>query len=190
MSNNNGDWKGKLVIISGPSGSGKTTICRELIKNPGVKLSVSVTTRPPRPTEEEGRDYHFVSEQEFEKEIKEERFVEHALYKGTLYGTPVEPLKKALEEGLVYLLEIDVQGALQVMKKYPDAVSIFILPPDEEVLKRRLTGRNTDEERDITKRLAIAKEELRFSSCYKYHVVNDRVERVLGEICNILGLGR
>ncbi len=190
MSNNNGNTGGELVIISGPSGSGKTTICKELAKDPRVKISVSVTTRAPRDREVDGRDYHFVSEPEFEEKIREGCFVEHARYSGTLYGTPRQPLEKALEEGLTYLLEIDVQGALQVMEKYPNAVSIFILPPDEDVLKKRLIGRNTDKDRDIAERLNLAKEELRFSSHYRYQVVNDRLEVALEEVYKILELKR
>ncbi len=188
MSNDNGKTNGKLVIISGPSGSGKTTICRELAKDPRVRVSVSVTTRPPRSQEVNGQDYYFVSEREFEKKIKEASFVEHAQYLGTLYGTLRKPLEEAIEQGLIYLLEIDIQGALQVMEGYPDAISIFILPPEEDVLKKRLTGRNTDKEQDITERLEIAKGELQSSSRYKYHVVNDKLEETLDEICRILEL--
>lgn len=188
MSSNNGHTNGKLVIISGPSGSGKTTICRELAKDPRVRMSVSVTTRPPRSQEVDGQDYYFVSEREFEKKIEEGCFAEHARYSGTLYGTPRKPLEEALEEGLVYLLEIDVQGALQIMEKYPDAVSIFILPPCKGVLEKRLTDRNTNEGADISSRLDIAEKELQFSSRYRYSVVNDRLEDAVNDICNILGL--
>ncbi|MCQ4573753.1 MAG: guanylate kinase [Candidatus Brocadiales bacterium] len=188
MSSDNGGRRGKLVIISGPSGSGKTTICRELVKHPGVKISVSVTTRAPRPREVEGQDYYFVGEDEFGRRVKEGRFVEHARYSGTLYGTLRKPLERALEEGLTYLLEVDVQGALQVMEKYPDAISIFIMPPGEDVLKRRLMDRNTDKEQDINRRLDIAGQELEHSSRYKYRVVNDKLEDALDEIFDILGL--
>ncbi|MFQ5861992.1 MAG: guanylate kinase [Candidatus Brocadiales bacterium] len=186
LSDNN--THGKLVVISGPSGSGKTTICQELAKNPRVRKSISVTTRPPRPREVDGRDYYFVGEHEFEKKLKGGNFVEHARYAGNLYGTLRKPLENALEEGLVYLLEIDVQGALQIIEKYPDAISIFILPPGETVLKERLTGRYTNEEPDVNTRLDMAKEELRFSSRYRYRVVNDKLEEALNEIRNILGL--
>jgi guanylate kinase len=187
MSSNNGSANGKLVIISGPSGSGKTTICKELTKDPKVKASISATTRPPRSQEVDGKDYYFVSEREFERKIKEGFFIEHARYSGTLYGTPRKPLEKALEEGLIYLLEIDVQGALQIMGKYPDAISIFILPPGKDVLKKRLAGRNTDKEPDINNRLNIAENELQSSSHYKYRVTNDNLEEAVNEIRNILG---
>ncbi len=188
MSSDNGGRRGKLVIISGPSGSGKTTICRELVKHPGVKISVSVTTRAPRPREVEGQDYYFVGEDEFGRRVKEGRFVEHTRYSGTFYGTLRKPLERALEEGLTYLLEVDVRGALQVMEKYPDAISVFIMPPGEDVLKKRLMDRNTDKEQDINRRLDIAGQELEHSSRYKYRVVNDKLEDALDEIFDILGL--
>ncbi|MFQ5957513.1 MAG: guanylate kinase [Candidatus Brocadiales bacterium] len=188
MSSNNGNTTGKLVVISGPSGSGKTTICQELAKDPRVKKSISVTTRPPRSQEEDGKDYYFVGEREFDKKLKEGSFVEYARYSDNLYGTLLEPLESALDEGLVYLLEIDVRGALQIMEKYPDAISIFILPPGEDVLEKRLAERLTDEEPAINARLEIAKEELSFSSRYRYRVVNDKLEDALNEIHNILGL--
>lgn len=184
------DPQGKLVIISGPSGSGKTTICLELTKNPRVRKSISVTTRPPRAQERQGRDYYFVTEEEFYKRLKEGRFAEYARYAGYLYGTLLEPLEKALEEGLVYLLEIDVQGARQIQERFPQAVSIFIVPPDEITLERRLTGRGTNKEEDLGARLEIAREELMVSTQYKYLVVNDKLERAVEEIGNILGLNQ
>jgi guanylate kinase len=178
--------RGRLVIISGPSGSGKTSICRELEKDRRVKKSISVTTRPPRPQEKEGKDYFFVSEEEFKKRIERGEFVEYARYSGHLYGTLLEPLKRAIEENTVYLLEIDVQGAQQVLKKFPEAVSIFILPPDEEALKERITGRNLQS--DISSRLDIAREEIKLAKQYRYRVVNDVLERAVGEIRRIIGL--
>lgn len=178
--------RGRLLIISGPSGSGKTSICGELEKDPGVRKSISVTTRPPRPQEQEGRDYYFVSEEEFKKRIERGEFVEYASYSGHLYGTPLEPLKKAMGEGIIYLLEIDVQGAQQVLKKFPEAISIFILPPHEEELAVRIKGRNLQP--DLQGRLAIAKEEIKFANKYRYQVVNDTLEKAVEEIRQILGL--
>lgn len=177
---------GKLLIISGPSGSGKTSICRALEKYPGVRKSVSVTTRPPRPQEQEGRDYYFVSEEEFKKRIEQGEFAEYARYSGHLYGTLLEPLKRALEEGIIYLLEIDVQGAQQIMKKFPEAISIFILPPNEEALKERITGRSL--QADLQSRMAIAREETKLANQYKYKVVNDVLERAVEEIRQIIEL--
>lgn len=182
------DTDGKLVIISGPSGSGKTTICRELSRDPRVKKSISVTTRPPRPQEVDGRDYYFVDEREFKERLSSGDFVEHARYSGNLYGTLLRPLEDALREGLVYLLEIDVQGALQIMEKYPDAVSIFILPPGKDALKERLVKRNADKGPDMDTRLDLAREELRYASRYRYCVVNDKLEDAVREIRSILGL--
>ena len=179
---------GKLLIISGPSGSGKTSICRELEKDPRVRKSISVTTRPPRPQEQEGRNYYFVSEEEFKKRIDRGEFVEYASYSGRLYGTPLEPLKKAMVEGIIYLLEIDVQGAQQVLKKFPEAISIFILPPHEEELAVRIKGRNLQP--DLQGRLAIAREEIKLAEQYKYRVVNDVLERAVKEIRHILRLDK
>ncbi|HHT9153073.1 MAG TPA: guanylate kinase [Candidatus Hypogeohydataceae bacterium YC40] len=177
---------GKLLIISGPSGSGKTSICRELEKNPRVRKSISATTRPPRPQEQEGKDYYFVSEEEFQKKIKRGEFAEYARYSGHLYGTLLDALKKAIKEGVVYLLEIDVQGAQEILKKFPEAISIFILPPNEEALKERIMERNL--QTDIESRLAIAREEIKFAKKYKYRVVNDVLERAVEEIQQILEL--
>ncbi|MDI6759560.1 MAG: guanylate kinase [Candidatus Brocadiaceae bacterium] len=179
---------GKLLIISGPSGSGKTSICGELERDPRVRKSISVTTRPPRPQEQEGRDYYFVSEEEFKKRIGRGEFVEYASYSGHLYGTPLEPLKKAMREGIIYLLEIDVQGAQQILKKFPEAISIFILPPHEEELAVRIKGRNLQP--DLQNRMAIAKEEIKSANKYKYQVVNDTLEKAVEEIRQILGLDK
>lgn len=178
--------RGRLLIISGPSGSGKTSICGELEKDPRVRKSISVTTRPPRPQEQEGRDYYFVSKEEFKKRIGRGEFVEYASYSGHLYGTPLEPLKKAMEEGVIYLLEIDVQGTQQILKKFPEAISIFVLPPHEEELEVRIKGRNLQP--DLQGRLAIAREEVKLASQYKHRVVNDVLERAVEEIRHILGL--
>lgn len=183
-----GNSRGQVVIISGPSGCGKTTICQELVKDPRVRKSISVTTRPLRPQEKEGRDYYFVTEEEFERKRKEGKFAEYARYSGHLYGTLLEPLERALEQDMVYLLEIDVQGARQIMERFPQALSIFILPPEEGVLKRRLLGRGTDLGKGLATRVEIAKEELSHASRYRYRVVNDRLERAVEEIRIILGL--
>jgi guanylate kinase len=177
---------GRLLIISGPSGSGKTSICRELEKDPRVRKSISVTTRPPRPREQEGKDYYFVSEEEFQKRISRKEFIEYARYSGHLYGTLLKPLKKAVKEGIVYLLEIDVQGAQQILEKFPEAVSIFILPPNEATLEERIRGRNL--QADLPNRMAIAREELKLANQYKYKVVNNLLERAVEEIRGIIGL--
>ncbi len=177
---------GRLLIISGPSGAGKTSICRALEKDPRVRKSISVTTRPPRPQEQDGKDYYFVSKEEFKERLERGEFVEYASYSGHFYGTLLKPLQKAISEGDIYLLEIDVRGASQVLEKFPDAVSIFILPPDEKTLEKRIKGRCP--QKDLPARLAIAKGEIKQAKHYKYRVVNDTLERAVEEIKHILRL--
>ncbi len=174
-----------LVIISGPSGSGKTSICNELTKSPRVKQSISYTTRKPRDGETEGVDYCFVEKSEFERLVKEDKFIEHAEYCGHLYGTPVGPVRD-LADNKIFLLAIDVNGAMQVMKKRPDAVYIFIMAPNDETLKQRLRNRLTDDDEIINKRFMAAKEEMEFSKHYDYCVINDRLDSAVKEIEGIL----
>lgn len=179
---------GKIVIVSGPSGSGKTTVCKLLEKNPRVKKSISVTTRPPRHTEKNGEAYYFVSTAEFEDMIRRDDLAEYATYCGHYYGTPRNALKEALTKEIVYLLEIDVQGALQIMEKFPDAISIFLLPPDKKTLRQRLIQRNANKENDTLLRLEIADKELEYKDRYNYCVVNDDLELTVNTICKILNL--
>ncbi len=180
--------KGRLIIISGPSGSGKTTICRMLARNSKIKKSISFTTRNPRDGEREGVDYYFVEKNEFEKLVSEDKLIEYAEYCGYLYGTPIEPIQKAIEDDKIYLLAIDVKGALQIMKKMPDVTSIFITAPDDETLKLRLKNRLTDSDADINERFRTAKEEMRLSNNYDYCVTNDRLEDAVKKIEEILNL--
>ncbi len=179
---------GKIVIISGPSGSGKTTVCRLLQKYPQVKKSVSVTTRLPRQNEKNGEAYHFVSTAEFEEMIRRDELAEYAEYCGCYYGTPVNALKEALSKEIFYLLEIEVQGALQIMGKFPEAISIFLLPPDKKTLNQRLVQRNTDKERDVALRMKIADREMGYKDRYNYCVVNDDLEITVNTIRKILNL--
>ncbi|MHC4267635.1 MAG: guanylate kinase [Planctomycetota bacterium] len=176
----------KLVIISGPSGSGKTSICNKLTRNPKIKQSVSFTTRKPRDGEKEGVDYCFVERSEFEKLIREDKFVEYAEYCGNLYGTPVGPIKEVNEDENIFILAIDVNGALQVMKKIPEAISIFIMAPDDDTLKLRLKNRLTDNEDVINKRFKIAKEEMEYIKHYDYCVINYSLDVAVKEIEGIL----
>ncbi len=180
--------KGRLVIISGPSGSGKTTVCEQLMKNPKIKRSISYTTREPREGEKDGVDYHFINNSEFEKLIEEGNLIEHAEYGGSLYGTPLEPVKKTIEIGKILILTIDVKGALQVMKKVSEVTSIFIKPPDDETLRQRLKVRLTDSAMDIRKRLKIAKEEIKYGNYYDYCVINDQLDDTVNKIKEILNL--
>jgi len=177
-----------LVIISGPSGSGKTSICNKLTKNPKVKQSVSYTTRKPRSGEREGIDYCFVERSEFENLIKENKFIEYAEYCGHLYGTPIGPIREVTDDKRIFLLAIDVKGAMQIMKKRPDAVYIFIMAPDDETLKQRLQNRLTEDADMVNKRFMAAKEEMEFSKYYDYCVINDRLDDAVKEIEGILHL--
>ncbi len=180
--------KGRLVIISGPSGSGKTTICNQLMENSRIRRSISYTTREPREGEKEGIDYHFTKKSEFEKLIDEDKLVEYAEYCGSLYGTPVEPIKEAIKNGKIFILAIDVKGALQVMKKISEVTSIFIMPPDDETLRQRLMERLTDSDVDIHKRLELANEELKYSKHYDFCVVNDQLDDAVKKIKEFLNL--
>ncbi|HEY7534138.1 MAG TPA: guanylate kinase, partial [Nitrospiraceae bacterium] len=151
VSHNIADRRGILFIISAPSGTGKTTLCKQLtLKVPGLWHSVSYTTRKPRPTEEHGREYYFVNETEFQGMIERHEFVEWARVYGNLYGTPRKTLTDRIEQGIDVLLEIDVQGAMQVKKKFDEAVSIFLLPPSIQALRSRLQARASDAPEDIT----------------------------------------
>jgi guanylate kinase len=180
--------KGKLVIISGPSGSGKTSICKLLIKNHKIKQSVSYTTRKPREGERDGIEYCFIEKSEFEKLIEEDKLIEHAEYCGYLYGTSVSTIKEAIENKEILILAIDVKGALQVIDKMPEAISIFIMAPDDETLKLRLENRLTDNDTVIDKRFIVAKEEMENSKYYDYCVINDRLDDAVKEIEGILNL--
>ena len=180
--------RGKLVIISGPSGSGKTSICKILTKNPKVKQSVSYTTRKPRDSERDGIEYCFIEKREFEKLIEEDKFLEYAEYCGYLYGTPVALIKEAIDNKEILILAIDVKGALQVIDKMPEAISIFINAPDDETLKLRLKNRLTDDDSVIDKRFIVAKEEMEYSKYYDYCVVNDRLDDAVREIEGILNI--
>ncbi len=169
--------KGNLFIISSPSGGGKGTLIKELLKTvSGISYSVSYTTREMRDGEENGKDYFFVSKEEFKNLIDEDRFLEYAVVHGNFYGTSKSQIEKELADGKDIILEIDVQGAEIVRKKLSDSVGIFILPPSFEVLKKRLKERSTESEEALKIRLNNAKEEVKEYKCFDYVVVNDEVE--------------
>lgn len=179
--------KGLLLVISAPSGGGKGTILKELFKrDPNLVMSVSATTRSPRPGEEHGTHYYFTDKPSFEKMIENGEMLEHAEYCGNYYGTPAAPVEQWREEGRDVVLEIEVQGGAQIRKIVPDAVSIFILPPSMAVLEKRLRGRGTENEETIQKRLSTAREEIPCAKDYEYIVYNDALEDAVDEIQAII----
>jgi guanylate kinase len=181
---------GRLVIISGPSGVGKSTIVRELLRDPGLPLvlSVSATTRPPRIGEVDGVQYHFLTDSEFQERRKNGEFLEcmEVFGRGYWYGTLSETVTTGLKQGKWVLLEIDVDGAAQVLEKYDQAITIFLHPGSIKELERRLRGRNTDSEQAIQRRLHVAQYELERSSFYRHIVMNDHIDEAVAEIRKIL----
>ena len=198
--------RGLLIVFSGPSGVGKGTVRQEIFSTPDHKFeySVSMTTRAQRPGEVDGKDYFFRSREEFEELIRKGQMLEYAEYVGNYYGTPLTYVNETLDKGIDVFLEIEVQGALQVKKKVPDAVFIFLTPPDLNELQERLIGRGTDSEEVIAQRIERAREEIALMSEYDYAIVNDevplaaervkrvieaehfRVDRVIGRYRNLI----
>ena len=178
----------KLFVISGCSGVGKGTVINEFMKrnSDDFILSVSCTTRKPRPNEIDGVNYFFISKEEFEKNIKEDKFLEYAQFAENYYGTKKKYVQQKMEDGYNVILEIDTQGALQVKEKMQQAVLIFIAPPSVEELENRLRGRHTEDEATIQKRLAQVKIELERSLKYDYTIINDSIERAVEEIESIV----
>ena len=169
---------GMLLVVSGPSGVGKGTIVKRIMENdPSIVFSVSATTRAPREGEVNHRDYHFVTEAEYDERVAQDAFLEHAEVHGHRYGTLKSEVEKRIADGQNVLLDIDTQGALQVMEKAPDAVSVFILPPSFQELERRLRGRQTETEADILRRLANARAEVKLLPRYTYALVNDDLDQ-------------
>ena len=179
--------KGLLIVISGASGTGKGTVCKELLaRERGVAFSVSATSRAPRDGEQDGREYYFRTRVEFEAMIAEGAFLEYADVYGNYYGTPLAPIEARRSAGEDILLEIDTQGALNVMERCPDGTFIFLLPPSLEELRRRITGRGTESEESLARRLAAARDEIRLGRRYRYAVLNDTVEDATARIQTIL----
>lgn len=179
--------EGQLIVISGPSGCGKDTIVKEVLKNNNKAwLSISCTSRSPRAGEVEGKDYYFLTKEEFEQKIKEGNFLEHAQYTGNYYGTPKDVIKNKLDQGIDVILVIEIQGALKIKEILKETVFIFILPPTMRELKRRLEGRNTETQEKITKRFKTAYKELNEVTKYNYVVINDEVIDAANKINAIL----
>lgn len=178
--------KGKIYVISGPSGSGKSSITKEILKDPNTVFSVSMTTREKRDGEKEGVHYYFVSDAEYDKTVLENGFLEHAEIYNHKYGTPKAPCLANLEKGLDVILEIEMEGALQVKKNYEDAVLIFILPPSLRELRERILARGTDSQEEIDKRMDNTIKELGYLKYYDYFVVNDDYEQAIKDVKNIM----
>lgn len=179
--------KGKTFIICGPSGVGKgTVVARLLASDPTLYFSISATTRAPRPGEEDGVHYHFLTREKFESWIAAGDFLEHAQFVGNLYGTPRLFVDQAMERGQDVLLDIEIQGAEQVRQKRPDAVRIYVAPPSWEELERRLIGRGTEDMEKVRSRLARGKEEFAAAKDFDYFVINDTVEHAVEEIRAIM----
>ena len=183
--------KGTLYVFTGPSGAGKGTLL-SLLREQDDRLfySISATTRAPRPGETDGVQYYFLTKADFEEKIAQNAFLEHARYVDNYYGTLEAPVNAKLDEGYDVILEIEVQGAMQVHEKRPDAVMVFIAPPSFEELAARLRGRGTEDEEKVRKRLETAKEELKSQDKFDYVVVNDEIDRAVREIQGIFAARR
>jgi len=182
-----GEAKGALVVISAPSGTGKGTVINKLLElRPELIFSVSATTRKPRPGEVDGVEYHFLTKNDFAEMIAQDEFLEYAEYVGEYYGTPVKLINEAVRAGKTIILDIEVQGAKQVMSKVPEAKTVFIVPPDMKELENRLRGRGTDSEEKLVARLKRACQELNERDHYDHIVVNDSVTRAAEEIIKII----
>lgn len=183
--------KGQLLVVSGPSGVGKGTILAAVMeKNKNISFSVSATTRNPRPGEIDGEHYYFVKKEEFFEMVDAKEMLEYAEYSGNYYGTPKKAVEKKLAEGYDVALDIDIQGAFQIMEIFPDALFVFIVPPTIEELSRRLAKRGTEDAESVAKRLNAAKNELKQASKFNYIVVNNSLDEAITNVEAIIAAGR
>ena len=179
--------KGTLLVVSGPAGVGKGTIIKEIMKdNKNIKMSISATTRKPREGDCEGVTYYFKTKEEFTEMIGNDQFLEWAVYSDNYYGTPKKPVLEALENGNDVILEIEVQGALQVRAHHPEGVFVFVMPPSIEELERRITDRGTESSEEIEKRMTTAKKEFEFLNKYNYIIVNEDIKTASDDLAAIL----
>ncbi len=182
--------KGKIVIISSPSGGGKTSICRELLSESrlkeGWRFSISDTTRQMRPGEQDGREYNFISDEEFEKKVDSNYYAEHFKVHLYNYGTPRKPLEEVLENGGVMLFDVDVQGAKKLKDEFPEAITIFILPPSVEELQKRLRQRGTETDEQLAVRFENAKEETKLHTKFDFTVVNNELMTAVQEVLDLI----
>ena len=177
----------KLIILTGPSGVGKGTVVKEILdKDKNICLSVSATTRSPRKGEKEGKNYYFLSEENFKEMINKNLFLEWAKFAGNYYGTPLSFVKEKIEDGFIVLLEIEVEGAKQIKDKFPDSLSIFILPPSKEELERRIRNRGTEKEEAINRRLSRSTYEIASSDEFDFKVTNRDVDETAERIIKII----
>ena len=176
-----------LIIITGPSGVGKGTVIKEILdKEKNIWLSISATTRNPREGEKEGENYYFLSKDKFKEMIEKKLFLEWAQFAGNFYGTPLSSVEEKIREGLIVLLEIEVEGAKQIKEKFPDSLSIFILPPDKAELERRIRNRGTEGEDVINKRLSRANYEIESSNQFDFEVINHKVDETAKRIISLM----
>jgi guanylate kinase len=179
--------KGLLIVVSAPSGAGKTTLCKEISRVlPNLQHSISYTTRKPRPNETDGVHYFFITQEKFNKMIKDKEFAEWAVVHGNLYGTSKKQLAEMMDGGIDVILDIDSQGAMQIKENWGNGVFIYILPPSFDDLKRRLTERNSDATNEIKKRLENAKKEIPHYKRYNYVIINDKFEKALEDLKSII----
>ena len=182
---------GRLFVLSAPSGAGKSTLCHALrTRYPDLKYSISTTTRRPRPQERQGVDYHFISTDEFERGIQAGRWAEWAEVHGNYYGTSADFLDRELAAGNDILMDIDVQGTMQILKRYPDCITIFIMPPSLESLRKRLHQRGTENERAVGKRMKTAEKEIAQKDRYRHVVVNDELSAAIDELGSLMATYR